>query len=48
MQNTAEAIKLLEEWLRTDDSSDDTSDWEEWKKALDEHRPSGRKLFSND
>lgn len=46
--NTAEAIKLLDHWLETDESSDDTSDWEELKKLLDQDRLSGRKLFINE
>ncbi len=46
--NNALAIKLLEHWLETDESSDDISDWEELKKLLDQDRISGRKLFSNE
>jgi hypothetical protein len=42
-----EALKLMEDLQATSDPSEDTSDWEELKKLLDEDRPSGRKLFSN-
>jgi hypothetical protein len=46
--NSEEALKLIQGWLETDESSDDTSDWEQLKKLLDKDRLSGRKLFSNE
>jgi hypothetical protein len=45
--NVDEALKLMEDLQATSDPSEDTSDWEELKKLLDEDRLSGRKLFSN-
>lgn len=43
--NVAEALKLINHWLETDDRSDDTGEWELLKRLLDEDRLSERKFF---
>jgi len=46
--NKVEALKLINQWLETDDTDTDTSDWDHLKALLDHDRISGRKLFSNE
>ncbi|MFA6450524.1 MAG: hypothetical protein WCX65_13710 [bacterium] len=41
------AIQLLDEWMKDGPEYDDET-WPELKKALDENRPSPRKLFDGD
>jgi hypothetical protein len=46
--NVDEAMKFIDLLLATNDKTNDTSDWEELKKLLDQDRLSGRKLFPNE
>jgi hypothetical protein len=48
LADVAEALKLIDHWLKTDDRSDDTGDWDNLKALLDQDRLSGRKLFCNE
>lgn len=46
--NIADALKLIDHWLETDENNPDTSDWDNLKKLLDQDRLSARKLFTDE